>query len=343
MVNFNILINKKKKIIHNNSVINRILNEFNPDAIMVWGLWNLPRAILSPLEKFETYPIAYYIADYWPSLPDAYTLHWQSPPRNATFRRLKKVLAMFALNSNSQLPDQPKLCLNNAICVSKFVRNHLIQKGNLPDTARVIYNGIDIETFAYNRTIEINKVTTHPLRILYAGRISPEKGVDIAIQAFGRLIRGGIDAILDILGRGISEYITRLRKLCQQEGIADRVRFIDYIARDEMPAFLSSYGILVVPSRWAEPLPRIIQEGMSVGCIVIAADIGGIPEIIEDGVNGLLFSPGDHKDLESKILLMYKNPTLFEQYSFEGRKTVEERFTIKKMVDKIETYLHQIA
>ena len=145
------------------------------------------------------------------------------------------------------------------------------------------------------------------------------------------------------MGRGKPEYITGLRTLCQQEGIADQVRFIDHIARAEMHTFLSSYGILVVPSRWAEPLPRIIQEGMAVGCIVVAADIGGIPEIIDDGVNGLLFSPDDHYDLESKILLLYKNPALFEQFSSEGRKTVEEKFTIKKMIDKIETYLHQIA
>ena len=127
------------------------------------------------------------------------------------------------------------------------------------------------------------------------------------------------------------------------EDISEKVKFHDSVSRDMMPSILSGYDILLVPSILPDALPRIIQEGMAVGCVVVASDIGGIPEIIEDGVNGLLFSPGDHNDLETKILQMYKNPTLFEQYSSEGRKTVEERFTIKKMVDKIETYLHQIA
>jgi len=343
LVNFNILINKKKKILHNNSAIDRIINEFNPDAIMVWGMWNLPRAILSELEKFENYPVVYYIADYWPSLPDAYTLHWQSPSRIRHFKLIKKIIAWMVVGEGNRQLNRPNLLFNNVMCVSNSVKEKLTRDVGLPETTTVIYNGIDITNFSFNKATFFVDDLDKPLRMLYAGRITYEKGVVIALQALSELNHLGINVYLDIIGNGSKRYIKELHNLCKDEDISEKVKFHDGVSRDMMPSILSDYDILLVPSLVPDALPRIIQEGMAVGCVVVASDIGGIPEIIEDGVNGLLFSPGDHNDLESKILLMYKNPTYFEQYSSEGRKTVEERFTIKKMVDKIETYLHQIA
>ena len=117
------------------------------------------------------------------------------------------------------------------------------------------------------------------------------------------------------------------------------VSFQDYIPREQLPKLLRTFDIFLAPSNWEEPIPRSIQEAMASGLVVIGSDIGGIPEIIRDRQNGLLAPPNDPKAWAESIRFLVNHPENFTRYAFAGRKTIEEEFTISKMLDKLEDYL----
>jgi glycosyltransferase involved in cell wall biosynthesis len=106
-----------------------------------------------------------------------------------------------------------------------------------------------------------------------------------------------------------------------------------------MPALLAEWDVLVVPSQWAEPLARVIQEGMATGAVVVATPVGGTPEIVADGVNGLLSPPGDAPALAECLIRLRRDPALRAALALAGRRTVEERFDLTTTVVAIEQFL----
>jgi glycosyltransferase involved in cell wall biosynthesis len=110
-----------------------------------------------------------------------------------------------------------------------------------------------------------------------------------------------------------------------------------------MPELLRKFDVLVLPSIWPEPFSRAVLEGMISGLVVVAARTGGTPEIIVDEENGLLFMPNDPQDLAKKIAYLVDHPGERNQIGYAGRQTVVEGFTMEKMMDKIESYLQEVA
>jgi glycosyltransferase involved in cell wall biosynthesis len=110
-----------------------------------------------------------------------------------------------------------------------------------------------------------------------------------------------------------------------------------------MPALLRQFDVLLVPSVWQEPLARMVLEGMAAGLVVIATPTGGTAEVIEDGNNGLFFTPGDGEDLARKIDSLADDPEILPRLAYAGRQTVTERFTATRMMDDIENYLRTVA
>src|SRR5690606_7586304 len=91
------------------------------------------------------------------------------------------------------------------------------------------------------------------------------------------------------------------------------------------------------------PFSRMVLEGMISGLVVVATPTGGTIEILEDGENGLLFTPGDPEDLARKITLLVEDPHLRQKLGNAGRQTVIERFTVTRMMDEIENFLKEVA
>jgi glycosyltransferase involved in cell wall biosynthesis len=138
--------------------------------------------------------------------------------------------------------------------------------------------------------------TCGPLRVAFLGNIVFTKGVDLLVRALGQLDPHRVR--LDLYGaikdaaywRGVSAGI--------KPGF--QVEYHGAYTRDELPAILARTDIGVLPSR-AENFPTVLRECLHAGVPVIGPDVGGVPEIIEDGVNGLLFRPGDQEDLARKL------------------------------------------
>lgn len=133
------------------------------------------------------------------------------------------------------------------------------------------------------------------LRLLYAGRLNVDKGLDVAVKAL-RSLRDA-DVTLDIRGAAQSEaderYVSELRRLCVDD---PRIRFMEPYPPENTSEIMSRYDALVVPSLWMETGPLVVLEAFAAGVPVLASRRGGMQELIVEGVNGLLAEPGDVED-----------------------------------------------
>ena len=331
-------IRRKKRLQKNLRLFREYLVHIAPDIIFVWGMWNLPRQLLTLAESIYTTKTAYYIADYWPSLPDSYTLHWKEPSDHPYANWTKRILGRIAFKlMEKEAPVQPKF--NNAYCVSQAVRDKLVKYNYLPPSSQVIYNGIDLDDFPFRLQTKKDFGSSRPMRLLYAGRISPEKGIETALQAFAVLIPKSDNLNLTIIGRGKSLYTKEILKLAQSLSILEHIQLIPHVPREQMSEIYQHHDVLLVPSTWQETMPRVIQEAMAVGLPTIASSVGGIPEIIQHNINGLLFLPGNHIDLADKVYSLYSDPGMLCELIINARHTIEQRFNIEIMIKELENHL----
>jgi glycosyltransferase involved in cell wall biosynthesis len=150
--------------------------------------------------------------------------------------------------------------------------------------------------------------------VAFAGRMSPEKGVDTLLSAAKKL--SGIP--IHLAGEG--PMIDRLRK-----NAPSNAYFLGLLQDEEMSTFYRGARFLVVPSQWYEMCPLVISQAFAHGLPVIASRLGGLTEIVEDGVTGLLFEPRNSDDLASKIKLLWNKPPLCrEMGELAYARTIEE-------------------
>ena len=180
-----------------------------------------------------------------------------------------------------------KICLDfgwNKISKNKFV---------------VVYNSYSPELILAQEDLDNEKSqdsesssNSQKAYLLYFGRLGAEKGIDTLLNALP-----ATGEKLKIVGSGEEE--TKLR--VKAESLNLRVEFLGYKSGEELRLLINEAKAVVMPSIWQENMPLSLLEAMSLGKTVIASRIGGFPEIIEDGLNGFLFDPGNFRDLASKI------------------------------------------
>ena len=337
--------NRKARENHNLQVFERVVQQFDPDIIFIWGMWNLPYSLPALAEARYPHKVVYRFATYWPTLPSQHEFYWRTPGRNWYSRLPKQVLAHVALAMLTRESPKVPLTFRHAMCVSAATRNLLVEAGVPISQARIIHTGLDVRHDLNGSEQHSPHPEDRSLNLLYAGRIYPEKGIETVIEAMIRLVngQGKRDIRLSVAGSGSVEYENHLRQLVNQAGLSDNVFFLGWVPPAEMPELLGKHDVLVLPSIWPEPFSRAVLEGMSSGLVVIATRIGGTPEIIVDGKNGLLFTPKDPEDLAKKIAHLLDDPESRKQMMHAGRQTILERFTMTKMMDEIESYLQEVV
>ncbi|MCK6538987.1 MAG: glycosyltransferase family 4 protein, partial [Anaerolineales bacterium] len=139
-----------------------------------------------------------------------------------------------------------------------------------------------------------------------------------------------------------SQYEERLRNLVSQYQLSDLVTFHAPIPRSELPEFMGGFDVLLLPSIWAEPLARIMQEGLACGMVVVGSANGGTAETIVHGENGLLFRAGDAADLARQVKRLLDDPSLRRSLAEGGRRTAEEKFDVNRLIENLETYLKKV-
>jgi glycosyltransferase involved in cell wall biosynthesis len=141
------------------------------------------------------------------------------------------------------------------------------------------------------------------LTFLYSGALVEHKGVHVLIQAFQKVKLSHVRLV--IFGSGTAE--NALRALAQTDS---RICFCGYYTHDKTNEILQQADAVIIPSIWAENCPQVVLEAMACAIPVFASNIGGLPDLIQDGITGFLFPPGDPKALADLIDKVATNPSL---------------------------------
>jgi len=249
---------------------------------------------------------------------------------------------------------------------------------HLAQRCRTIFNGVDVAKFIEkgNGLSQENKLQAdgdHSLSVkcsseeqveskkrtlLFVGRVSPEKGLHILLDAFKEVAQKFPDVILEIAGSEISaprefvfglsdepdrlgfaefysgSYLEKLKLRVSPE-IKDRVSFVGYVSHDELPVYYKRAEILINPSL-SEAFGMSLVEGMATGIPVIGARIGGMTSVIEEGKTGFLVEPNDPSALADAICYLLANDELRQSMGEAGRQRVLDLFSWGKVAESLE-------
>lgn len=332
-----LLMNRRRLEAHDVRETARVIAAFQPDVALIWGMWNIPRMVPAFIETTLHGRVAYYLCDYWLALPNAYIQRWQEPAKHRSAIVLKRLLGRIFL-ACLRREANTSLALTHPICVSRALRDKLVTAGVPVGHAQIIHGGTQVEQFEC--ASDYLGYAPDRLRLIYLGRLEPEKGLPTVLEALW-ICRQRHQALitLTIYGRGDVSYEEYLRAMTQRYEIVDSVTFCGAIPRAQIPDVLRSHDVLVFPSTWEEPFARAVLEAMAAGTLVIGTTTGGTPEILTNMVTGLTYPAGDAAALAEQIARIRDNPELARRLAEDGRSHVRRYFTFERMVDDMEQAL----
>jgi glycosyltransferase involved in cell wall biosynthesis len=211
---------------------------------------------------------------------------------------------------------------DQVVTISEALKRHLIGEGIAP--VEVIPNGVP---FRPQRP-----PLAAPPTVAFAGRLVREKGADLLLGAFARVVAQLPDAELLLVGDG-PEW-ANLQDLVAQLDLRTQVTMPGYLPRPEMERIFSGAWVQAVPSRWAEPFGLVAAEGLMRGTAVVASDRGGLSEIVQDGQTGFLVPPDDELALAEALLRLLRDRSLAEDMGRAGREVALSRFSEDIWLDR---------
>ena len=216
-----------------------------------------------------------------------------------------------------------------ALAGNADARQVLRQKGYTGPVDVIPQFGVDLDHFA--RAGQVERRPQDVLRVGYAGRLVPEKGVNLFLDALAGLTYPW-RAI--IVGRGPLE--GDLRSQADKLNIADRIEFRGQIPSDQMPAFFHEIDVFVLPSisrpNWVEQFGRVLIEAMASEVVVVGSDSGEIPHVI--GEAGLVFPEGDSAALRNCLTTLARDVERRHRLALAGRERVLARYTQKSIAER---------
>jgi len=243
------------------------------------------------------------------------------------------------------------------VCCSAHVRRRLLEVfPALAQKSHVVYNGTNEDSFQPSNNVAAQGKAQH-LRVLFVGRISPEKGVHTLVEAFAKIASLFPEASLELVGgagnlppellSGLSkdplvrklksfyetDYLTAVKDRIPEQ-LDKRVAFHGRVAHDKLPERLGKATIFVSPS-FSDAFPLTVVEAMAAGLPVVASTVGGIPEAVVDGETGLLVPPDDADALADAMKRMLSDSGLRERMASAGRKRALELFSWKAISNQI--------
>lgn len=207
------------------------------------------------------------------------------------------------------------------ICCSNYMQDEVCTLFGRPkESLRVIPNGVDPDLFATLPDEPRFMINEDDKVVFFIGRLVPEKGVWQLIQSFPQVLEREPKAVLYIGGRGPQQ--AQLEKLAVDLGIADRVVFTGFIAKQDRNYVYDRARVAVFPSLY-EPFGIVALEAMATYTPVIVGDVGGLAEIVEHRVNGLKVTPGSVDELAQAIVELLSDSDLASHLKETGYNTVK--------------------
>jgi glycosyltransferase involved in cell wall biosynthesis len=232
--------------------------------------------------------------------------------------------------------------MDRIVCVSEAQEIKVRQAGVRPDRIRVIHNAVDLRRFADPDPSARDKLARcfrrRPTWLVgAAGRLSPEKGFDVLVEAAARVRRVQPDAGFMLFGEG--QRRRALQRQIAAAGLSES--FVLDGFRADLDCFLPHFDIVVLPS-YTEGLPNIVLEACAAGVPVIATVAGGTPEILKDGA-GVLVPPGDPGALADAIAGALSRGDNIRDLGEAGRRRVAERFTFAAQAERYQELFAELC
>lgn len=210
------------------------------------------------------------------------------------------------------------------LAVSEHLRGRVIELGCDPQRVVVSRGPVSAAPFRGPRTR-----SSGPATIVTIARLAEKKGIEYALRAVARLVSEGRDVRYEIIGDGVLR--DDLAELVGGLGLADVVCFRGSLAHDGVLERLGVADVLLAPSVTAadgdqEGVPNALKEAMAVGVPVVATDHAGIPELVSDGVTGLLVPERDSEALAQRVARLLDDPALGERMAIAARRLVEREY-----------------
>jgi len=197
------------------------------------------------------------------------------------------------------------------IAPSRYLAEQYALNGIPREKISVLKNGIEVDRFGPQRPVH------SPFTLGFIGHLGKHKGLDVLFHALSFLEAQSIRLL--VVGSG--EEAESLKATCRESGLQQVVTFAGHIDNQRIAAIYQQIDVLIVPSVWPENSPVTITEAMASGLPVIASDIGGIGELVEDGVTGFLIPVKDSQAMAERVRRFIERPALKEEM---GRKGLEK-------------------
>ena len=224
------------------------------------------------------------------------------------------------------------------VAVSPEVRDDLVRLGVAPaEKFAVIRLGIELD----ERVVHDGAARAETRRLLgigpdafvvgWVGRMTPVKRTDDVVRAFRGLLDRGVDAYLCLVGDGPDR--GRLERQAHELGVVRRTLFLGY--QDEIGRFYEAIDALVLPSV-NEGTPVSVIEALAAERPAVATRVGGVPDVIRDGVDGFVVDPGDRDALVARLAELAGDPARRSRMGAEGRRRIRERYAVDRLIDDVD-------
>ena len=237
------------------------------------------------------------------------------------------------------IPKVTRIIACSRGAAERFTRHH-----RYVTKIRVIYNGVDLKKIAPARERlrpEYGLRPDLPL-IGIVGTLKPIKGQEIFLRMARRVLDAGLEAQFFIIGADPlsgEPYLRRLEEIVSELGLSGQVRFTGF--RKDNLDVIRSLDILVSAST-EEAMPRNLIEAMALGRPVVATAVGGVPELVEEEVTGLLVPSGDDAAMARAVMRLARDPDLCRRFGEAARAKVKERFSLDRFVEGIESVYSEV-
>jgi len=232
--------------------------------------------------------------------------------------------------------------MDRLIVVSKAIERKISEEGRQGAPVSLIYNGVDLDRYNHQQpccTLHEDYSIPEDAQIVgVVARLEAEKGHRTLLEAWPLVLAAQPRAWLLIVGEGSER--DSLEAEAASLGISDRVVFTG--RREDVPAVTAALDVSVLPS-YREAQGLSVLEAMALGRPVVASRVGGIPEMIEDGVSGLLVPPNDREALASAIVRLLADHPFADMIARRGHDLVHDRFCVELMVNSIEAVYDEAA
>jgi colanic acid/amylovoran biosynthesis glycosyltransferase len=219
---------------------------------------------------------------------------------------------------------------------SENMKKDLIQLGCPRDKIKVHHSSIDLGKFQFKPRAPPEN---GEIKLLLVGRLTEKKGIKYAIHAVEKLVERSWNISLNIIGDGPLK--KQLEHTIRELNLTHRVKLLGSKPHSEVIKTMQNSHILILSSITApdgdkEGIPNVLTEAMATGMPVVATEHGGIPELITDGINGLLVPEKNSDMLAEKIEYLLEHPQLWSEFAENGLKKVREEYDIVKQTKRLE-------